>query len=329
MRMGKVCAFALLATLRFLAASTSETEDDIRHGRLLQSQGRLTEARQKYQDALTKSSRAPEQAELQVSALWNLANVEVDLGNLETAARIYNQAIGALQATGNDIAKIEILRMQLAEVYLEGGDAMTADRLIHQVIAGQNARGSPKTPEGAVALDVLSCVYVGQKKLREAELSERQALAILEAPGPKRDREYGTVMLHLGSILNMRKRPADALPFLEDALATLHALPLRQPDMEGAAQMALAHAYSLTGRTAEALSAAEEAGRTVRNYYGPEHYQTAVTLLEEAEVLRRIGEKAAARSAQVEGNRIMGEIRGPGLTATIPADALLARPVVR
>lgn len=321
---GNVCLFILLAALCSWAAPPLETQDDLRQGRLLQSHGRLDEARRKFQDALGKATGAPRQPDLQVSALSDLANVEIDLGHPETAVQLYNQAIRVLQTGSEDhAANIENLRIQLAELYLEGGDTMTAERLVKQVIGSQTSRGAADTPEAAFARDVLACVYARQRKLREAETDERQALATLEALGRQSDSEYAVATLHLGSMLNMQKHPADALPVLQNALAALRRLPLRQPDMEAAAEIALAHAYASTGSREEALNSAEAARQTVGNYFGPTHPRTAVTLLEEAAVLRKIGQKTAARRVQLEGERIVSENKGTSVAATVPVEALV------
>ena len=324
METGKVCLFILLAALGSWAASPSETEDVLRQGRLLQSQGKLVEARQRFEDALGKATGVPEQADLQVSALSNLANVEIDLGRPESAARLFNQAIRVLQSGRDDqTPNIENLRVQLAELYLEAGETMTAETLVKQVMGSQAARGAADTADAALAGDVLACVYARQKKLREAETGERKALAILDALGRQGHAEYAVAMLHLGSVLSMRNRPADALPYLERALAAMRRLPLHNPDMEGAAEIALAHAYSSTGRAEEALNSAEDARRTIQNYFGPSHPRTAGALLEEAAALKKVGQKTAARRAQLEGERIISENKGTRVASTVPVEALV------
>ena len=123
MQTGRVCLFIAFAALCSRAASPSEIEDDLKHGQLLQSQGRLAEARQQFQEALSKANVIPEPPELQVSALSNLASVEIDLAHVETAARLYNRSIAILHNSHGDHASaIENLRLQLAGLYLRDAE---------------------------------------------------------------------------------------------------------------------------------------------------------------------------------------------------------------
>lgn len=324
MQTGRVCLFVAFSALSLRAASPSEIGDDLKHGQLLQSQGRLAEAQQQFHQALSKATAISEPPDFQVSALSNLASVEIDLAHVATAARLYNRAISLLQNSKGDRAPaIENLQIQLAELYLESGETVTAEKLVKRVIAAQEGRQSVTTPDTAFARDVLACVYAHQKKFREAEMAERRALSIMDVLGGQDDPEYAVATLHFGSFLNSQKRSADAVPYVQKALAMLRKLPVRQPAMEAAAGITLASAWSFMGRPEEALNLTEEARRTVRNYYGANHPRTASILLAEAAVLRKIGQKAAARSAQLEGERILTGKSDIGIGVTVPLEALL------
>ena len=315
-------AFAALSTW---AASPSDVEDDIRQGRLLQSQGRLAEAEQQFQAALSKPTQVPLQPELQAAALSGLAGVEIDLVHNDLAARLYNRAIGMLQKAGGHLPEIENIRVQLAEVYLQGGETDTAEKLVQSAIASQKVRHSADTPEAAFALDIQACISAFRKNFRAAETAEREALSILYGRGRQSGPEYAVSTLHLASFLNSQKRPADALPYAQTALTLLHELPVPLPAMEGASEITLASIYSVIGRNEDALNAAEAGIQKVRAYYGANHPGTASTLLAEAAILRRIGRKTEARRAQKEGEMITAATRGAGVSDTVPLQALLPR----
>jgi hypothetical protein len=95
--------------------------------------------------------------------------------------------------------------------------------------------------------------------------------------------------------------------------------------MEASAEIALASVYSFLGRVEEALRSAEDARETAANYYGTNHPATAAILLGEAAVLRTVGQKAAARRAQREGESILTGNTDKGISATVPLEALVER----
>jgi tetratricopeptide (TPR) repeat protein len=316
----RACLFLVIVSAVSGATSTSEVSELLQQGQVLQSQGQFIEAEQRFQAAVNKANAVSQPSTAQVAALANLANVEIDLGRTDTAARLYNRGIGILRNgnTGNTLL-IEELSLRLAELYLEAGQAATAGKLVDRVIGSQQSRHASPRWADAFARDLRAGVYAYQKKLPQAERMEREAISIFDALNCRNDPEYGVAMVHLAMFLNLRKHPADALPYAQRALATLSAIPVRPVIIEADAKITLASIYSRLGRAGEARASVQEARAMVEDHYGPDHPSTGRVLLAEAAVLRTIGEKTTARIAQARGRKILAAGATIGVTATVPA----------
>jgi len=292
---------------------------------LLQTQGRLREARDRFEMALHEVERAPNDVDRQVTALSNLASVAIDMSRMEDAAQLCQRAIAiVVKAAGEADPRVQALRAELAGLYLSWGEVSTAENLLRKTIARQAETSKTSSPEGAFALDVLACLYAKQKKMALAEKTERQSLAILESRPDSESLSLAIVNLHLSYFLNFRKKATEALPYLEHAMAVLRALPEPQLALEAAASMSLAYIYTSLGRQSEAVQESARGLRLAENFYGPAHPQTGWMLLAHAALLRRVNRKQEARAAQKQGERILAEDRGRDhLGDTVPLEALM------
>jgi tetratricopeptide (TPR) repeat protein len=324
MLLGKLCLAAFVAALNLSAQISSQIATDIRLAQMLQSEGRLAEAEVRFQSAVQLAIATPTSTDTKVGALANLASVQMDRAHMNDAASTYDRALKILQteSPGSKEA-IRKLQVQLAELYLEGGEDRVALGLVKRVT--RTAVVEPPTPAMAYALDVLASLYAHQRKFAAAEKAERQSLsmfAMLRASDPAWV-AIGT--LHLSSILNHRNRSAEALPYANKALEMLSALALQQPAMEALADLNLASIYSRLKRPTEAATAGQAALNTAQVFYGPNHPKTAEILLAESPILRAIGKKREATALQSRAEQIMAGNRGTRLNTTIPIDALFPR----
>ena len=307
-----------------LRGGSSDIVHDLEQGQELQSRGRFAEAARLFQMAAQDALQIPEHPKLRVAALCNLANVEIDLGHSDTAARLYTKAIQILShSSENNTDEIDAASLRLAELYLEMEQTATAEKLIDNVIAGQQSRSRIPALNAAFAFDLRAGVYAYQKKFSEAERAGRQALNVLEASGIKSDPGYAVAAFHLASFLNMEKRPAEGLPFAQKALTILQRLPVRQAYVEAETQITLASLYSQLRQPAEAHTLAEQSLQLIETLYGPDDPRTGRVLLAKAAVLRTIKNKTEARAAQQRGEKILAARKDIGASATIPVQALL------
>jgi tetratricopeptide (TPR) repeat protein len=323
MFIGNVYLLGAFVALLSQAAPLVEIGDDLQQGQLMQSRGQFARAEQHFEAALQKSRDFPEQ----LAAISNLASLETELWHLDRAAELYGRAIGMLNKNGGDVEpEIQKLRTQLAELYLEIGDISTAKALLKRVIAARKAHRMIANADTALALGVLACVYAYEKDATTAEQAERESLSMLETVGKHEDAAFAIGTLHLATFLNQRKHPSEALPYAERSLTMFRKLPVLQPAMEGAAEIALASVYAQLRRAAEAQSSAEIAYLIVERYYGADHPKTATILLAQAGVLRTIGRNSAARQLQERAEKILAAYRQPPrLASTVPLQALLPK----
>src|SRR5262249_48341597 len=153
-------------------------DDTLRAGQILQTQGRFTEAEHVFQEAIDVAMSSAS-ADAQITALSNLASVEVDLSRYDEAARIYQKAIGLL--ANDPVAsreRIRILQIRLAELYLEAGQIDIAEKLVLPFVAGDKTGRAPLSSE-AYAWDVLACLHAGKNRFEDAVAAERQSLSLL------------------------------------------------------------------------------------------------------------------------------------------------------
>lgn len=295
----------------------------LHQGQVLQSQGRFREAEEQFQLAVNVSA-ALQRPNTEAAALSNLANVEIDLGHPDMAARLYNRAIAVLRSVTEDsTVAVEEMSLRLVELYLESGQTATAGRLVDHVIAAQEARQSGPSRANAFACDLRAGVYAYSRKPRDAERMERKAIAVFEAANSQNDPEYAVAVLHLAVFLKAGKRPAEALPYAQRAVALLGSLAVRPISIEANAMITLASIHAQLKQAAEARANVEEARAMVEGYFGADHPRTGRTLLAAASVLRAIGDNKAARGIQARAERIMAENGNAAAMATVTVEGLL------
>lgn len=324
MHAGKVCLCILELLLPAIAQPPAGWVENIQQGLSLQSQGRFTAAESRFESALQEAERISDQPDLLAATLSYLAEAEIDLGRLDEATRLCQRAISILvKSAGEADGRVQMLRTELASLYLESGQLATAEKLLREIISFQAREGLTASPEAAFTLDALACLYVRQRKLAAAEAVERRSLSVLGALPEPDLASVAVGNLHLSIFLNARKKPKEALVYAERARTMFQALPLPKPVMEAAADMSLASIHAGLGRPADAEAESRRALETVENIYRPNDPQTAWLLLARAAVLRRLDRKKEARVIQKQGESILWESGGNQLGETVPVEALL------
>lgn len=324
MQTGIVRLFLAVGSVAFGAGPGSEIEEDLQRGQTLQRAGRFLEAEQQFEAAYRRATQIPLPPKVQAAALSNIAGVEIDLGNRAQAIRSFNRVSELLKKAGEGYeGDIENVRLEIAELYLDEGEVTTAEKLVDGVIAGQQRTRTLAVGDLALAYDLRAGIYGYRKKLQESERTERIGIAVMENAHRQDDPQYAVATLHLAAFLNLLKRPSEALPYAERALAGIRRFPVPEILIEAEARITIASIYSFQGRMLEAHSLAEEACAMVEARYGRDNINTARMLLAEAAVFRTSGDKPAARNAQDRAERILAAAHDMSTSATVPVQALL------
>jgi tetratricopeptide (TPR) repeat protein len=321
---GRLCLFFLIAFALRGQESTSLAQD-IRAGQILQSHGRFLEAERQLEAVVKAAESTGASADLQVTALSNLASIQIELVRLEEAASTCEKALRIMQKDSiRNAARIRTLQAQLAELYLEAGHAAIAEKLLTHALNADFPISENPDVGTAYAFDVLASAYSTRKNFTAAEEAVRKSLYILRAVNNPEPAAVAIGTLHLSSILNLRNRPNDALPYAQQALEMFSALALPQPGMRAAAEINLASIYSRLHLLDEARLTSQTAADRAEQFYGTQHPHTARILLAQAAVLRAIGQKQAAKLAQTKGEQILAG-RATHLDNTVPVNALLPK----
>src|SRR5579871_1810868 len=134
MHSGKVCLCVLVLAHAAGAQQPAPWASAMRQGQALQKQGRFAEAETQFQSALRQAQQLPGGEDLEAITLSDLASVELDLGQLESAVQHCERAIALLTHTaGKSDPRVQTLRAELAAFYLESGQTGTAKRLLRGI----------------------------------------------------------------------------------------------------------------------------------------------------------------------------------------------------
>ena len=324
MRSGKVCVCVALCSFTAVA-DPAGWDEWVRQGKALQNAGRFAEAAASFAGALKEAERLPDQTSLKAATFYRLADLNIDMGRPNEAARYYEQALSILAKTvSEDDPQLQTIRIDLAALYLESGQDGTAEKLIRHIMATQRRTLQTVSIPAVRALDVLAGMYIARRKLATGEKLVRQTLAVLDML-PGEDRLLMAVAnLHLAMILDAERRAAEGLPYAVRAEQEFEQLPDAPRFLMAQSSMALASLYISTGRNEEAERSSLRAVELMESFYGMDHPQTGSILLAHAAVLRRLGRKQQAKALQQQGARIVAEQKGRDrLGDIVPLTALL------
>jgi len=182
-------------------------------GRLLQAEGKYSEARRYFQRALDTAQRQAGSAYTVARVLYNFAVLEFDDGDYRAAEEKAERSLSMARAMhgGETAPDTAFTMMTLAEARLLQGDPAGAETIL------------------------------------------RPALDILKNKLPARYPPVMTAEIRLGEALTAEGKAAGAEPILREALASAYAPPFRIPAWQvGEAESALGWCLAVLGRTEEA-----------------------------------------------------------------------------
>jgi eukaryotic-like serine/threonine-protein kinase len=206
------------------AAARAATKAQAHGAPLMVAQARLLEGRaqrnlgqaQKALDACEDGRRlyaAAGDRSGEAEALTHAANVLYDRGDLDAAARLYEQALATYRELGNRGGEAGALN-NIAVVLKSQGDLDRARQLYREVLAISQEVGS-RSGE-AYALNNLAGVSLRRGELAEAGKLFEQALAIRREQGDKSGEAYaldniGVVLRKRGDLAGARQRHEESL----------------------------------------------------------------------------------------------------------------------
>src|SRR4051812_84777 len=133
MYQGKVCLLATLLSVPLIAVSPADISADIRRGQLLQSHGQFNDAENLFRFAARQAETVS--IDLELSALSNLASVEIDLAKPDEAAKAYEYGLRLITRNGGDgDPRAQRQRILLAELYLDAGQTAEAEKLVRAAL---------------------------------------------------------------------------------------------------------------------------------------------------------------------------------------------------
>jgi predicted ATPase len=181
-------------------------EQHLRRGELEEALEAYSAARELFGESGNAASTA--------RVLNAMAQVHIRLGNLREAERVLREAIRMLQPLGDRGTLVETQRM-LSQVLLAQGKVDEAERY---ALESRETVGGQDQSSRATTRMALGLVRASQGRDDEAEALLREALAILDGTGYRRQRLEPTAAL--AGFLRERGREAEAVQ-LEDRLAEL------------------------------------------------------------------------------------------------------------
>ncbi len=320
-----IVAFLAVKFLSLVADHPPDVTSEIREGLALQQQGRFAQAEAQLRIAVRDAGDSADLTPLKISALFHLARVDEDLGKMEEAARLFGKCLSMLDKTvGDTDPKVQTVRMELSALYSAFGQLDTAEKLLNDVITIQSERPDSPQLHQAQALHDLACVKIYRKDYKNAERLARRAISIAESLEETGQSELSGTDLTLSVILDLLRRPFEALEYAERASTALTREVNPNPGTALGVRIELAMLYAKTGRPMEADTFSQSALQMVRGKYGAEHVYTGWIWLARADVLRRLHRKPEAKAAEQRGRSIVAESgQAVRLSSTVPFSALL------
>ncbi|MCB9433135.1 MAG: hypothetical protein H6668_14255 [Ardenticatenaceae bacterium] len=132
---------------------------------------------------------------------------------LDNAAPLLDEALHHYGLTNNQVGKIDVLRMQ-ADVAAQRGNHVEAEKLIMTAIA--LSKSLQDKSQLSTNLLALTTIYLGQEKIKQAQVAAEESLAILRRTGSKRIE--GLVLRQLSVIHKQIGDYQIALTFMKQSL---------------------------------------------------------------------------------------------------------------
>ena len=175
-----------------------------------------------YREALAMRRRLLGDRHVDVSdSLNGLAIVLNERGRTQEALAMHREALAIRRSLfDDDNRRVLQSRNSIAVVLFNVGDYAGAEAMWRDVLAAERRRGGQR-PTFAIALDNLANALLEQRKFREAEPLEREALEMRRQVYGAEDHHVAYSQVTLGSILASTGRSQEAEATLREAIACL------------------------------------------------------------------------------------------------------------
>jgi serine/threonine protein kinase/Tfp pilus assembly protein PilF len=270
----------LRESLRLYVARLGEDDQQLTNvldmlGRTASARGNLAEAEAMLMRALRiEEEKSGPDHPLTIQRRHNLATFLWNKGELTAAEELFRTALAQYERVrGPNHPETVDAMSSLAAVLRTSQQWEEARALEERALALNRQLRGPRHAAVAYDLKGLALIALGEGRLAEAEQHARAALAIYrEALNPKHI-ETASALTTLGRILLERKQPAAAERTLEEAMTILSAYGENSP-VYATTSSALARAWALQGRYAEAKPHLEQSYIVLYRTRGPRHEAT-------------------------------------------------------
>jgi tetratricopeptide (TPR) repeat protein len=295
-------------------------EERLAEGQQLRAAGRYREAEDVLTRLLPDARRGRSGGVFVAAVLDSLGITEQDLANYVEAERLFTDALAQLrqagQKEGDTVAQ---MKAHLGETYLEESRYREATTVLRQSL--EMLQGDPRSDPETVAVTMLDLALTRAQthSLQEAEVLMRQALGLLEARRGPDHPILASALIPLAGVLTRAGRYDEALDLAERAWRILRGNPaVGEPDRLNAIG-ALGTLYSLAGRYREAEQYSKDAVGRSEAIYGPDHPRVGHYLRTYADVLKREGRKAEAKTVEKRADAILNKANPAGHTVNVTA----------
>lgn len=249
-------------------------------GNLYRDQGKLKEAEEMYQLALTgyEIALGPDHVST-LNTVNHLGNLFSDQGNLKRAEEMYLRAIiGREKTLGPDHALTLNTANNLGNLFSDQGKLKEAEEMYQRALVAKEKTQGPDHMSTLNTINNLGNLYRNQGKLKEAEKLYQRAQAGYEnALGPDHTSTLNTLN-NLGNLYNNQKKPKRAeemyqraLKGYEKALGPDHTATLNTVNNLG-------NLYSHQGKLRDAEEMYQRALEGCEKALGQEHISTLTTV---------------------------------------------------
>jgi tetratricopeptide (TPR) repeat protein len=230
--------------------------------------------------------------------------VHADLGNLRTAEELLLRAQRIWEKAGDKYQlPLNQCVINLAGVYLEGGEWRKAERLLRSRMSAAAQSGDPSAAKFG---HLLAELYYERGRYREAMPLEEQAIQFWQTRAGPQEPALAAMLNTLALLYARAGRTGEALSLFERSLEILSKSP--DPGLMAKVLMNASTVHVRAGRYVEAGVLISRARVIVEETMGPQSPLLFTALSDEAAVLRKLGRNAEAKDARERAKSIQGAL---------------------
>jgi tetratricopeptide (TPR) repeat protein len=270
----------------------------------LRQQGAYAQARNQSLRLVKEIQDAGAEGDDLAAALNVLAVVHADVGNLRTAEDLMLRAQRIWEKAGNEYRlPLSQCVINLASVYLEGGEWRKAERLLRNHMSAPAQSGDPSAAKFG---HLLAALYYERGRYREAMVLEEEAIQVWQTRSGPQEPGLATMLNTLALLYSRAGRTGETLRLFERSLEILGTSP--DPALMAKVLMNVSTVHVRAGRYADAEVMISRARAIVEETLGPRSPLLFIVLSNEAVVLRKIGRNAEAKDASARAKSIRGAL---------------------